>query len=263
MATRVLSIVFFVVALFLGYYLFNSIKSRLDEEKRIERVEKNVIDKLKLIRDTEIAFQLLYGRYTSNWDSLVNFLQSGTIYITDRKEEIIPKEYGDEEVIVHVDTVGTVPAREYVFTSLNLVAAPDSGTVVSINVKEGDEVTIGHQMYSMQTTDKLLRYKSEYNGKITNVNCAPGMRVRKGNTLIEILNYKYPLTTDINRLPFIPGSGKKFSIYANKINKNGVWVDVFEVKDIDPVNPERRANNNEKALRVGSREEVSTSGNWE
>jgi hypothetical protein len=38
---------------------------------------------------------------------------------------------------------------------------------------------------------------------------------------------------------------------------------VFELTDSDPINPQRRANNNEKALRVGSKEEVSTSGNWE
>ena len=80
---------------------------------------------------------------------------------------------------------------------------------------------------------------------------------------MDMQNNKYPNITDISRLPIIPGSGKKFIIYANKILKSGVPVDVFEVKDSDPINPARRANHNENALRVGSRDEVTTSGNWE
>lgn len=263
MVTRILSIVFFAIALYLGYYLFDSIKSKLDEQKRIDRVENGVIEKLKLIRDTEIAFQMINGKYTSNWDSLINFLNHGIIYITNRREEIIPKAYGDEQVIVHIDTVGTVPAKQYVFTALNLVAAPDSGTLVTVNVKPGDDITIGYLVYTLQTSEKLIKYKSVYNGKVTKVDFKPGAKVNKGTTLVEIINDKYPLNTDISRLSYIPGSDKQFAIYANKLNKNGVLVDVFEVRDIDPVNPARRANNNEKALRVGSRDEVSTSGNWE
>jgi hypothetical protein len=263
MITRILSIVFFIVSLGLGYYLFHIVKSDLDEQKKIERVEKNVIEKLKLIRDTEMAFQKIYGRYTQNWDSLVSFLDSGTIYITNRREEIIAKAYGDEDVIVHIDTVGTVPAKQYVFTATNLITASDSGNLVSVNVKVGDEVTIGYLIYTMQTSEKLLKYKSQYNGTVTLVEHRAGDKVNKGTTIVEILNNKYPTITDISRLPIIPGSGKKFAIYANKVLKSGVPVDVFEVKDSDPINPARRANHNENALRVGSREEVTTSGNWE
>ncbi len=263
MVTRILSIVFFLIALSLGYYLFNSIKSDLDQQKKIDAVEASVIEKLKLIRDTELAFQKIYGRYTSNWDSLISFLDSGKIYITNRREEIIPKAYGDEQVIVHIDTVGTMPAKNYVFTATNLVTASDSGTLVSISIKPGDDISIGYQVYTMQTSEKLLKYKSQYNGKVTHVYYKPGDKVNKGATIAEMQDNKYPDITDIQNLPIIPGSGKKFSIYAGKIDKSGVKVDVFEVKDSDPINPARRANNNENALRVGSRDEVTTSGNWE
>ena len=71
------------------------------------------------------------------------------------------------------------------------------------------------------------------------------------------------MNTDISRLAYIPGTDKKFDIFADKINRSGVWIDVFEVKDVNPVNPERRKNNNEKALRVGSRTDVTIAGNWE
>jgi hypothetical protein len=64
-------------------------------------------------------------------------------------------------------------------------------------------------------------------------------------------------------LKVIPGSGKIFDLFADKIDVSGVVVDVFEAKDVAPENPKRKANKNEKALRVGSRTEVTTSGNWE
>jgi len=46
---------------------------------------------------------------------------------------------------------------------------------------------------------------------------------------------------DLDNLPIIPGSGgKKFAIYAGKIYASeNTKVDVFEVKDIYPINPER------------------------
>ena len=68
----------------------------------------------------------------------------------------------------------------------------------------------------------------------------------------------------LDLLPVVPGSGgKQFEFFADKIEKTGGYkVNVFEVRDPSPINPKRRANNNEKALRVGSRTDASTEGNW-
>jgi hypothetical protein len=68
----------------------------------------------------------------------------------------------------------------------------------------------------------------------------------------------------LDLLPVVPGTGgKQFEFFANKIEKTGGYmVNVFEIRDPAPVNPKRRANNNEKALRVGSRTDASTEGNW-
>ena len=65
-------------------------------------------------------------------------------------------------------------------------------------------------------------------------------------------------------LPVVPGSGgKQFEFFADKIEKTGGYkVSVFEIRDPAPINPLRKANNNEKALRVGSRTDASTEGNW-
>jgi len=263
MITRIISIVFLLVAAYLGYYLVDSVKSVIDEEAYIKKSESTIIEKLKLIRDTEVAYQLVHGKYTSDWDSLVSFLDSGTIYITERREEIIPKEYGTEEIILHIDTVGNMTAKEFIFTELYLLLASDTGVIQTMNFKVGDNITKNYQLYSLQTPKKLLKVRSQYEGVVTKIDVGPNAKVNKGDNIAEMERHKFPMTTDISRLAYIPGTDKKFDIFADKINRSGVWIDVFEVKDISPVNPERRKNNNEKALRVGSRTDVTIAGNWE
>jgi hypothetical protein len=191
--TKILSIVFLVIAIGLAYFLVNSIKYEIDEAKRLELIESNVINKLKLIREAQIAYQSVNGQYTSDWDKLIAFIDTGHFYLTQRTELIETFEYGAEKVTVLIDTLGQVLVKDSVF---------------SVN--------------------KYPNFKSE-------------------------------------DLPFKPGTQRKvkFDIFADKIQRGNVTVDVFEVKDPKPDNPKRREKNNEKALRVGSRTDVTTAGNWE
>ena len=80
--TRVLSIIFFLGALGLAYLLVKNIKSKIDEDARIERQERLVINKLKMIRDAEVAYLGTNGRYTASFDTLISFIDTGSIYIT-------------------------------------------------------------------------------------------------------------------------------------------------------------------------------------
>ncbi|MFT6815061.1 MAG: hypothetical protein ACJAZ3_000959 [Sphingobacteriales bacterium] len=60
----------------------------------------------------------------------------------------------------------------------------------------------------------------------------------------------------LDSLKFAPYSGAKFSMETGKVNKGGVTVPVFQVKDTKPFDPE-------KPLQVGSLTDGSTAGNWE
>ncbi len=73
---------------------------------------------------------------------------------------------------------------------------------------------------------------------------------------------KYP-EFNLETMATVPGSGGKvFEFFADKIERNSYQINVFEIRDPAPVNPERQLNNNEKALKVGSRTDASTEGNW-
>jgi type II secretory pathway pseudopilin PulG len=105
-------------------------------------------------------------------------------------------------------------------------------------------------------TTKLLEYgKEEITVKYDTLGFA--------NVTDSLFNdRKYP-DFNLEALAVVPGSGgKMFEFFADKVERNQYDVNVFEIRDPAPVNPERKLNNNEKALKVGSRTDASTEGNW-
>ena len=191
--TRIFTILLFVVAIGLGYFLYDSIRTDINQEELITTTEARVIRKLEMIRDAQVAYQAVRGQYTDSWDSLLGFVDTGTMYIVQKKERVITLDYGADSTIVNYDTLGTVSVRDSIFNERN-----------------------------------------------------------------------YP-SFNLERLPIIPGSnGMKFELFADQITKGtGAVVDVFEVKDVHVINPERRDDVGPGALRVGSRTEATTQGNWE
>ena len=116
MKNRIISIVLLIIALALAGYLVNSIKSSIDEKERIARVEAKVIDKLMIIRKAEVGYQAKYGDYTADWDSLADFIQIDSFFITEKSETIITLDYGADSVVVDIDTLGTVSVMDSLFS---------------------------------------------------------------------------------------------------------------------------------------------------
>lgn len=189
--SKVLSIVFFLVAIGLGYFLWKGVDDVVEKEKRIALIESAIIEKLQMLRDAQLAYEASNGKYADNWDSLKNFIQNGKIWLVERLETTELLDYGKEETTVSYDTLGSVSVIDSLFNER-----------------------------------------------------------------------KYP-DFDLDRLAVVPGSGgKMFEFFADRIERNNYEVNVFEIRDPSPINPDRRLNNNEKALKVGSRTDASTEGNW-
>lgn len=188
---KILSLVFFVIAIGLGYLLYKGVDDVVEQEKRIALVEAATIEKLQMLRDANLAYQASNGKYAANWNDLRNFIQNGKIWIVQRTETTKLLEYGKEEITVKFDTLGSVAVMDSLFNER-----------------------------------------------------------------------KYP-EFNLETMAIVPGSGgKQFEFFADKIERNNYQVNVFEIRDPDPINPERKINNNEKALKVGSRTDASTEGNW-
>lgn len=181
------------LAIGLGIFLVSRIKFSIDEESRITRAENLIIDNLKIIRDAQVTFQSVKGSYTSDWDSLINFIEYGKIFIVQRREETVLLDYGAEETTLYLDTLGSISVIDSVFSE----------------------------------------YKS----------------------------------FNLNSMKFVPGyENVIFEMWAGQIEKGGVSVNVVEVRNPKPVDPDRKESNEaniNKPLRFGSRTSITTAGNWE
>jgi len=105
---KILTTVFAITSVGLAYYLYYSINTTIKETKRIATMEAAIINQLKLIREAELGYKAVHGRYTSNWDSLLHFVDSGYFYITERIETVITLDYGADSTSVQIDTLGRV-----------------------------------------------------------------------------------------------------------------------------------------------------------
>lgn len=119
----IFTLVFWVCAIGLGYALVDTIKTSIEQERLIAESEARVIERLKIIREAQKTYQLRYGRYAANWDSLEQFMKEGVIYNVSKREVVIPKDkirtletyYLGDSVKTYYDTLGTIPAITRVF----------------------------------------------------------------------------------------------------------------------------------------------------
>lgn len=80
----VFQIVLAALIVFLGYMVFQSINRPLEFRKLKKQRDKLTIAKLKDIRAAQNAYVLANGKYTSNFDTLENFVKTGYIPLIKR-----------------------------------------------------------------------------------------------------------------------------------------------------------------------------------
>lgn len=115
--TKILTVVLFLGAIVVGYFLYDSINATIEEAKTIERVENSVKSKLELIRSVQEAYQTTYGNYANTWEKLIAYADTGNIYIIQRTEKITMLDYGAEKSEFFYDTIGVVPVRDSLLAS--------------------------------------------------------------------------------------------------------------------------------------------------
>ncbi len=187
------SAVLVIVALVIAYFNYKSIEEPIEFMKKKNYRYSAVIQRLKDIREAEIAYKKEYGKYTGSFDTLIDFIKNDSVKVIkmfgdvpDTLTEMEALELG----IVRRDTI-RVPAYEYIFNE-NYMAKRDPRW--ELNVDE-------------------LRY-----------------------------------------VPFTDNS--EFDIAAGVLERSsGVKVQVFQVTDSDPFDPQ-------DVLQVGSLENPTVSGNW-
>lgn len=205
----VIQLLLWIVIIFLGYLVFNSVYDPIQFNKVKEKRYTKVIERLKDVRAAQLAHQEITGTFAKDFDNLVKFIDTAEFVLTQRRDStILDEEYrktfgvDKQKDIVIIDTLGYASVKDSLF-------------------KDGD------------------RYK---------------------------------------KMMFVPVEGveAKFEMNAGTVTKNDNKIPVFEAKvnksvilhdqDPDLVMQEKQVVSvdgvNGPYLRVGSMEEVNTTGNW-
>lgn len=118
----VINIALWVLIAFLGYQTYISIYTPIlfnqERNKRYSQVIKNLID----IRNSQLAYKQVNGKFTDNFDDLVTFVENGKYTILQRKDASVidpelTRRFGVDTYkdIVIVDTLGFVPVKDSLF----------------------------------------------------------------------------------------------------------------------------------------------------
>lgn len=79
----IINIALALVAIFLAYLVFDSIRQPVAFEKTRKEREVKVVQSLKDIRSTQTLFKQTYNRYTANFDSLVEYIKTGELPVVN------------------------------------------------------------------------------------------------------------------------------------------------------------------------------------
>ena len=77
----IIHVVLIAVIAVLAYLLWDSIMQPIRFQKKAEWRYALTVQKLKDIRDAQVAYKSVYGAYTGSFDSLENFVQNGQLKI--------------------------------------------------------------------------------------------------------------------------------------------------------------------------------------
>lgn len=103
----VLAIVIVGLVIMVIRSVMEPVKFKSEKDFRYE----NTIQRLKDIRDVEIAFKTINRRYTSDFDSLINFAKEGNLYIV----KMVPDPTDTTFRRSILDTIGTVSVMDTLF----------------------------------------------------------------------------------------------------------------------------------------------------
>ena len=146
----ILQIVLWLVCIFLGYMIFQSVNAPIKFNKVREQRFSAVIEKLKDIRDAQEAHKSVTGNYAGNFNNLIAFVDTAQYTITQQRDSSFMRFDKIYQIELQVDTI--------VVDTLGFVMVKDSLFKNSSRYKDLDKVPFaqGDEKFEMQagTVDK-------------------------------------------------------------------------------------------------------------
>ena len=141
---KIITYVLYFLSIILVFQIYNSIEAPIEFNKVKNERYLKVIERLKDIRNAQVAFKSVNGIYSDNFDSLVNFIETGQFTIIEKRDSSYmqyDRVYRIDmlrEVIV-VDTLGFVSVKDSLFKNDNrykdLALVPIDGIDEKFSIK--------------------------------------------------------------------------------------------------------------------------------
>lgn len=118
----VIQLLLWIVIIFLGYLVFNSVYEPIQFNELKEKRYAKVIERLKDIRAAQLAHQEITGSYADNFDKLISFIDTAEFVLTQRRDTTVLDEeyqrvYGVDQYIdiPIIDTLGYASVKDSLF----------------------------------------------------------------------------------------------------------------------------------------------------
>jgi len=179
----IINIVLVLLAIFLGYLVYNSISQPLVFENTMRERETKVVQNLKDIRSSQDLFKDYYNRYTANFDSLIEFIKVGELPLINIVKD--PNDTTDTKTIN--DTVGFVKVMDSLFKDRTNFNVETLRYIPFSDPQQEFEIQAGYIMRGGMNVP-VFEVKAHYN---TYLNGLDKQRIRNESALREDLD-KYP-----------------------------------------------------------------------
>lgn len=153
----IIQLVLWIVIIFLGYLVFDSIYQPIKFNEVKEARYAKVIENLRDIRAAELAHRQVTGRFEGNWDNLIRFIDTAQFTLTQRRDTTVKdleymKTYGvdrNKEIVV-IDTLGYKSVKDSLFNGTDrykrMMIVPIKGVDQKFELKAGTVEKSGNRI---------------------------------------------------------------------------------------------------------------------
>jgi hypothetical protein len=210
-----IQIVLWIASIFFTYKIYDSINGPIKfNQTKNERYAK-VIDRLKDIRKSQIAYKDVKGTFSNNFDSLVKFVDEGYFTLIEKRDSSY-MEYDRtyridmlREVIV-IDTLGSVSVKDSLFKNTNRYQ--DMAYIPIDGVRD-----------SMFTINAEVINKNGYNVPVFEVKVSKNVILFDQNADLVQQENETVSVDGVNGPAIVLGS-------LSNVSTNGNWPTIFDAK---------------------------------
>lgn len=145
---KILKGLLWVAIIGLSYLVYKSVVGPVEFNKVKEARYIKTISNLKDIRNSQLAYRTVTGKFANTFDELVQFIDTANFTITQRRDSSIvdkemTKRYGvtSYKDLLVIDTIGTVPVKDSLFKSSTryktMMNIPIEGVNAKFEMKAG------------------------------------------------------------------------------------------------------------------------------